>query len=514
MGCCGSSEQKPVHPPQKDRSERYQETEALGSSVKNSNVRRHEAIDMRKSPKSRQPEAPPPRPDTSSNHIDAEYLRRAHNLLKRQRPGVLDEWEKDRWPWVWLYARPPHPKQSDAHEYSDFLKAFRILSNNEAEAYAAWCQDDHGTARTLLQQGVPPCKSPTSPIRSPTDSFDLRVSQDDVMASEAPDLVREGSNLRHEVLANPNIDVASYQLVVHPKGDDVLRFLVHVLKRCPLFKHMVRDSHYRTVALAMQGMKASGGTVLYRVGDSGENPQVGFYIIYDGTVVISGKQEALTRGSYFGEYLVTSATLRCNTTATATAPSQLYFLDNYTYSGVMGKQAYDKREMYVGWLRKIQYLSRMGKKELVQLADALEERRYHDQEKIIVFGEVGDCIHFIVEGVVEVWGRNNIEGQAGSLDPSSPKYVCSFEPGHPIGFLEFFNTSQEEARNIADVIAKGEVITARIDRKHFEVCMGSVKDLLEELTEAPEYEYYRSVTSPASQAAGVDSPESAALANG
>ena len=52
--------------------------------------------------------------------------------------------------------------------------------------------------------------------------------------------------------------------------------------------------------------------------------------------------------------------------------------------------------------------------------------------------------------------------------------VCTFHRGDRIGELEFIHNH----RTVADVIAVGEVRAARLNRAHFELCMGSIVDLL------------------------------------
>jgi CRP-like cAMP-binding protein len=46
--------------------------------------------------------------------------------------------------------------------------------------------------------------------------------------------------------------------------------------------------------------------------------------------------------------------------------------------------------------------------------------------------------------------------------------VCEFSQGQCIGELEFVNNHP----NVADVVAATDVRTARLDRAHFELCMG------------------------------------------
>ena len=85
----------------------------------------------------------------------------------------------------------------------------------------------------------------------------------------------------------------------------------------------------------------------------------------------------------------------------------------------------------------------------------------------------------ILEGTVEVIGRKNGE----------KTYVCDFSTGDYIGELEFLNNH----RTVADVIAKTAVRTAKLNRRHFEMCMGPVLEVLKRNMKHPKYEYYQEV---------------------
>merc|ERR1712096_507139 len=86
-------------------------------------------------------------------------------------------------------------------------------------------------------------------------------------------------------------------------------------------------------------------------------------------------------------------------------------------------------------------------------------------------------------GTVEVFGRDK--------DMKEQK-VCEFHVGDCVGELEFIHNHA----CVADVRAKGEVRAAKMHRYHFEMCMGSIVDLLKQQAGAHEkYQYYRDTAS-------------------
>eukprot|EP01065_Artemidia_motanka_P018504 TRINITY_DN2180_c2_g1_i1.p1 TRINITY_DN2180_c2_g1~~TRINITY_DN2180_c2_g1_i1.p1 ORF type:complete len:558 (+),score=137.53 TRINITY_DN2180_c2_g1_i1:64-1737(+) len=499
-------------------------------------------------PEGEQPKADPSRylpkgaPTTRRDSTDCEALcRQGQELLKRQGRGTAplprEEWEEDRWPWPWLYAEIPHPKESRSQDYyKAYLKTFRILGPDEAAAWQAWKDGDVASAKEILadqsagirrseqMDGDPEAESQAgfSPPQSP-DGTDMGLTARSAVKYE-----------RHAQVVNAKVDVEHYEAVRYDKTDEEMAFLVNVLQQCKLFSHLVRLDEYRRVAKAMRPADYTHGVniLLHDAitsetagGEQGlmANPATqGLWVVRKGEVEfqaspvrrtsrtvgrsgsdLSEKAETpppvvLGPGQYFGENLLTQHSALPLDAAMARGIVSTYVLSNEAYYGVMGRQAHEKRQLYLQWLKdndEIPLHKVMSKHELLHLADALKETRYEPGEKIIVFGERGNSCHFIVEGEVEVWGRS-AKLADGRPDPdSTPTKVAHFGPGHAIGFLEFF--SHPTGTNIADVTAQDEVITAKIGTADFEAFMGPIKEMLQQITERQDYEYYRGV-----QAAG------------
>jgi cAMP-dependent protein kinase regulator len=166
-------------------------------------------------------------------------------------------------------------------------------------------------------------------------------------------------------------------------------------------------------------------------------------------------------------------------TATCAKDTTIFSIDRTTYRSIVAKASKKKRAMYEGFLSNVKFLSGLSKPELLQLADALKPAHYEDGDYMIKHGENGEAFFIIVEGVVQVVGR---DAAGEKVD------VCTFTVGENIGELEFLNNH----KCVADCVAKGPMRAAKMNRHHFEMVMGPVKELLARVAqESTVYEYYR-----------------------
>ena len=411
---------------------------------------------------------------TAAARRENEFNRYATALLQKEES--YEEWSTDKWPWPWLMVDPPHPKKSSQADYVLFLKCFRILESSEVDAYQSWKKDDPENARQLLASA-----SDDKLERTVTEEVPTAVDD----TTDSPKL--NHAIPRHQEIHNiRNVKVSDYEAEVYPKTEAEASLLVRTLRSSPLFGHVVRDTVLLKVAGCMKKRIVPPNTMLFKRGEIPSQPY--FYVAVAGDVLIDGIKQRTCCA--FGDFAVTSTLAKSEQTITTGEDSvTVFLLENDVFNGVMGRLSHEKREQYKKWLKDIHFLSTQTPSAILQLADALQEKKYTPGEVIVEFDQLGDYMHFIVEGTVDVIGRESSED--GVLLPDKKRWVCDFKAGHPIGYCEFFEP--QPSRNIADCVAKDTVITARINRQHFEACMGPVKDLLEQLTEAPEYAYYRCV---------------------
>jgi len=197
-------------------------------------------------------------------------------------------------------------------------------------------------------------------------------------------------------------------------------------------------------------------------------------------VIISGQVAALLQpGDTYGDVVLLYAQ-PCTETVRAQSDVQAWAIDRKTYTRLLHGTFIKKRALYSEFLSKISFLKSLNQKELIQLADALQPENFKQGDYLIHFGEEGSWFYIIVEGTVEVLGRND-------KDEVIP--VCEFHRGECVGELEFLYGH----RTVADVRAKtSEVRTVKLSRPHFEMCMGPVKELLKTSRQMdPVFSYYR-----------------------
>ena len=122
---------------------------------------------------------------------------------------------------------------------------------------------------------------------------------------------------------------------------------------------------------------------------------------------------------------------------------ECYTLNRSHYQMIATRISKMRRELYEELLSNVSFLQSMTHEDLLTLADCLQPAHFSEGDYIIKFGSQGEWMHIIIDGIVEVWGR----------DGRTTLNVCEFGYGDPIGELEFINNH----KCVADVVAKTEV---------------------------------------------------------
>jgi CRP-like cAMP-binding protein len=264
---------------------------------------------------------------------------------------------------------------------------------------------------------------------------------------------------------------------VNEKDEKTREWLQSVLEHHDLFSHLDDRELLVCVDAALQTDRAAGDNIFEEGDEDGDL----FFVIGSGEVELLTNGEVtktLKRGDstqelmllYPGSY---SETARCVSDVT------LYSLDRRTYKCALSQASKKKRAMYESFLASVDLFKCLTRHELLQLADAMKHAIFQPGQKLIKYGEDGTTFFLIVEGVVDVYGRD---------DKMEPIKVCDFTQGQCIGELEFLNNH----KCVADVVARTEVRTAKMNRHHFEMVMGPVKELLARQSQESEvFAYYR-----------------------
>jgi CRP-like cAMP-binding protein len=279
-----------------------------------------------------------------------------------------------------------------------------------------------------------------------------------------------------EVYKEDEID--NFQPDVNEKDPKTKQFLMSVLERHDLFSHL-EDFELSVAVDAMAEASRLKDEMIFEEGEENDL----FFVVGNGTVELSFKGEAtatLKKGNTAQDQMLLHPG-NSRETAKCISDVVLYTLDRQTYRCVLSKASKKKRAMYEEFLNSVGFLkaASLTRNEILQLADSLKPAQFEAGGSLIRYGEVGETFYIIVEGVVEVFGRD---------DHQNVIKVCEFTKGDCVGELEFINNH----KCVADVKAKDFVRVAKMNRRHFEMVMGPVKDVLaRNAGESTVYEYYR-----------------------
>eukprot|EP01012_Entosiphon_sulcatum_P010600 TRINITY_DN16237_c0_g1_i1.p1 TRINITY_DN16237_c0_g1~~TRINITY_DN16237_c0_g1_i1.p1 ORF type:complete len:638 (+),score=135.12 TRINITY_DN16237_c0_g1_i1:33-1916(+) len=287
---------------------------------------------------------------------------------------------------------------------------------------------------------------------------------------------------RRRVVSSEVVDrdtAQSFAPTLYPKDDDLRGTLTGIMQEIVPFRHL-DDREIRVAVDAMQPFSfAAGDTVTIE----GQQTDM-FHVIASGqcvqTMAGGTVRRELGPGDYFGELEV-----MCNhpnvATVVAETPTCTWALERETYRYLMAGTFIKKRALHMASLRKVGFLRSLADSELLQLADALEPHIFQPGEVIIHYDEQGMWFYLIFEGTVEVIGRDS-EGNRFK--------VCEFGEGDCVGELELLNNH----KTVADVVAKTEVRTAKLNRPHFELCLGPIKEILSRSRDTdPVFDYYHQI---------------------
>lgn len=298
---------------------------------------------------------------------------------------------------------------------------------------------------------------------------------------------------------------AGFQLPNHPKAPAVQEKLREVLWQLPILSHL-DDREIETVVSAMKPNAFFPGEILYS--KNSEDDQL--YVVYAGAVRrerADGTIELVPPGGSFGETAVMTVGIREDaafaanegdlTTVAGTDAAALiseeevkdstrvYTIDRETYLHIVRTAAISRHELYDAFLQKVGFLQGITPAERSRLCEALSPVVFQPGQNLIEYGSVGKWFYIITEGTVEVVGRDKD-------DQSKRVKVCEFGEGECVGELEFIR----KHLCVADCVAKTEVRCARMSRRHFQMVMGPVTDVLKRISEDPtgKYTYYQQRT--------------------
>ncbi|OCT47838.1 cAMP-dependent protein kinase regulatory subunit [Cladophialophora carrionii] len=271
----------------------------------------------------------------------------------------------------------------------------------------------------------------------------------------------------------PDSDSGNWKPPKHSKTAEQLERLRAAVSGNFLFSSLDEDSFNLVLdALVEKSIPAPNIKVITQ-GDEGDF----FYVIESGDFDIyinpSGAVEAgpdgmgnkvatIGPGGSFGELALMYNAPRAATVVSASKGGLLWALDRVTFRRILMNNAFQKREMYEGFLGEVPLLSSLKPYERAKIADALETVKFEPGQNIITEGEPGDAFYLLESGhavaykqgvdhAVKEYGRGDFFGELALLD---------------------------DKPRAASVIAKDNVTVAKLGRDGFKRLLGPVEGIM------------------------------------
>lgn len=160
-----------------------------------------------------------------------------------------------------------------------------------------------------------------------------------------------------------------------------------------------------TLVDAMKATEVDAGDVVIREGDTGDK----FYVVDSGnlsvTLLARGEVGTLTRHNTFGELALMYDNPRA-ASVTAVTPCKLWALDRRTFKRVVVRSAAAAVHEKVHFLRRVEILSPLSRRDLYRLAEVLTSVTFSANQTILTQGETGSAFYIIKSGQVSVFKRD------------------------------------------------------------------------------------------------------------
>lgn len=245
------------------------------------------------------------------------------------------------------------------------------------------------------------------------------------------------------------------------KSDEEKRVIAERLSHAFMFQAL--DQQELDIVIdAMAEVTCKAGDVVIKEGDAGAV----LFVVESGQLdcskVIDGESKLLKTyepGEAFGELALLYNAPRA-ATITAKTDAKLYELDRGTFNHIVKDASQRKRDKYEDFLHSVPILQTMDAYERSKMADAIKEKTFAKDEKVITEGEEGQVFYLIIAGEAVA---------TKDLTPGQPATeVMQYKAGEYFGELALLKGEPRAAT----VTAKSELRCATIDRDSFKRLLG------------------------------------------
>ena len=265
------------------------------------------------------------------------------------------------------------------------------------------------------------------------------------------------------VFAEPLDMSEDYTIPTFPKSDMARQFIDDSLADNFIFASLTKDER-RLLIDAMEADTVPGGTMIITQGELGDY----FYVVDNGSVsfIVDGNHVgACARGASFGELALLYNCPRA-ATCVANTDCHLWKVDQHTFRYMLANNNVSQQKDVLDVLRKVQFLVDLDDIMLRRIADALTTVSFHEGDRIINKGDVGEVFYIIKEGQVK----------AHDIGFGDSKYVDQIlGPGDFFGERALL-TGDPRAANITAQMA---TVTLCLSRAEFERVLGPLQDLID-----------------------------------
>ena len=198
--------------------------------------------------------------------------------------------------------------------------------------------------------------------------------------------------------------IANYKKVHVEKLKEIRDILSSAVEESLLFNSMGAEEKSECVD-AFRPQNFNSNETIIRQNEVGDD----FYIVTSGTVEVMVKKSSaakratskgtLSKGQSFGELALLYNTPRAATIIAQTNVS-LWVLPRSLFVNISTYFKYQRQNLYVTFLKKVEVFESMAHEKLIRVAEALESEKHVAGEPIILQGERGDHFYLIAKGSV------------------------------------------------------------------------------------------------------------------
>jgi cGMP-dependent protein kinase len=188
------------------------------------------------------------------------------------------------------------------------------------------------------------------------------------------------------------------------------------------------------------------------------------YVISEGEVLVTKDGQprpAMGPGKLFGELAIL---YNCTRTATIKAKidTKVWALDRSNFQAIMMNHGIVRQSEHMNFLKSVPELRVLNERDMMKLADVLQEDFYSEGEYIIRQGATGDTFYIISDGAVNITQR---------ASPNAPELTLrELAKGDYFGEKALLG----DKHRTANVVATSNVCCLCVDKEHFTQLIGNL----------------------------------------